>query len=194
MSISLRVLCVCVLCFCWGILETEIRCCMAHCWTEAANEFGKVECEEQGKQVYGMMSDGKQIYALISQLVYIVYLFFFFLFQATSMYLENKYLFEGFMVSIKSGFLKLGQRKQGKDSPQWKIDIYFQNVPCGLTNRQSFIAENISPLDSKSTVCNRSKSRDHKVGCAQTTVYLHTQKHTKYSMGPPSLQIVQDLA
>ena len=81
MSISLRVLCVCVLCFCWGILETEIRCCMAHCWTEAANEFGKVECEEQGKQVYGMMSDGKQIYALISQLVYIVYLFFFFSFS-----------------------------------------------------------------------------------------------------------------
>lgn len=98
MSISLRVLCVCMLCFCCGILETEIRCCMAHCWTEAANEFGKVECEEQGKQVYGMMSDGKQIYALISQLVHIVYLFFF-LFQATSMYLENKYLFEGFMVS-----------------------------------------------------------------------------------------------
>lgn len=77
MNISLRVLCVCMLCFCWGILETEIRCCTAHCRTEAANKFGKVECGEQGKQVYGMMGDGQQIYALISQLVCIIYLFFF---------------------------------------------------------------------------------------------------------------------
>lgn len=123
MNISLRVLCVCMLCFCWGILETEIRCCTAHCRTEAANEFGKVECGEQGKQVYGMMGDGQQIYALISQLVCIIYFFFF---QATSMYLENKYLFEGFMVSIKSGFLKLGHRNRTKILPSGKLTYIFK--------------------------------------------------------------------
>lgn len=52
--------------------------------------------------------------------------FFFFLFQATSMYLENKYLFEGFMVSVKSGFLKLGHKNRTKILPSGKLTYIFK--------------------------------------------------------------------
>lgn len=83
-----------------------------------------VWCGVWGKQVYGVMGDGRQIHALISQLEYI-YLFFF-LFQAASMHLENKYLFEGFMVSIKSGFLKLGQKNRTMILPSGKLTYIFK--------------------------------------------------------------------
>ena len=158
---------------------------MAHCRKEAANEFGKVERGEQGKQVYGMMGDCWQIFALIFQLVYIIFFFF----QATSMYLENKYLFEGFMVSIKSGFLKLGQKNRTmilpSGNPGGGNDIYFQNIPCGLTNTDRALSLKTFPFWIIKALFETGQSRDHKVGCAQTTTYLHTQKHTKYSDGAP---------
>ena len=56
---------------------------------------------KQEKQMRGMMADGRRIHAVISQLEYVVYLFF--LFKATSMYLVNTYLSGGFMISIKPG-------------------------------------------------------------------------------------------
>lgn len=105
------------------------------------------------------------------------------------MYLENKYLFEGFMVSIKSGFLKLGQKNRTmilpSGNPGGGNDMYFQNVPCGLTNTDRDLSLKTFPFWIIKALFETGQSRDHKVGCAQTTTYWHTQKHTKYSDGAP---------
>lgn len=76
--------------------------------------------------MYVIMSDGRQIHVVICQLDYVVYLFLF-LFKATDMNLVNKYLFEGFMVSMKPDFPKLGQKNRTMMLPRGKL-TYFLNV------------------------------------------------------------------
>lgn len=71
--------------------------------------------------MYGVMGDDKQIHVLISQLEYVI----FFLFKTTSMYLVNKYLSEEFMVSIKPGFPKLGQKNRTMILPRRKLTYVF---------------------------------------------------------------------
>lgn len=124
MSNSLRVF-VCVFVFLLGDLrDRDQTLCGTVQDSGCKGVWQVVWCGVRGKQVYGVMGDGRQIHALISQLEYI-YLFFF-LFQAASMHLENKYLFEGFMVSIKSGFLKLGQKNRTMILPSGKLTYIFK--------------------------------------------------------------------
>lgn len=109
-----------------------------------------VWCEVQRKEIYGVMDGGSQIHVLISQLEHVVYLFF--LCKATSMYLVNKYLFEGFVVLIKPDFPKLGQKNRTVILPCGKL-TYCRKAQCGITNTdRALLLENISLLDYKSSV------------------------------------------
>lgn len=106
--------------------------------SSACKGFWKVVwCAVQGKQVYGVMSDGRQIHVLISQLEYSLSLFFFS--KKLECTLKNKYLIEGFMVPIKPGFSKLGQKNRTMIISSEKLTYIFNmyNVVL-LTQRELY--------------------------------------------------------
>lgn len=131
--------------------------------------------------MYGVMAGGCQLTVLISQLEHVVYLFF--LCKATSLYFVNKYSFEGFVVSIKPGFPKLGQKNRTAIPPRAKL-TYCRKARCGITNTDRALLLQTSPRWTIKAVFEIGLSKDHNVGCTQNSyIFVHTYKHTQYSDG-----------